>query len=108
MTDLQARRRVLRAATSVPDLQMAGALCAPQDRRLASMPDVLSLADLCALLDCSDDTIRRRLAAGTFPLAPLPAIDRRPRWSKCDVARWLDANQRASWPVRRRQGGRGR
>ncbi len=106
MTDVQARRRVLRAATYVPDLAMAGALCAPQDRRLASMPDVLSLADLCALLDCSDDTIRRRLAAGIFPIAPLPSIDRRPRWSKRDVARWLDADTRASVP--RRQRGRWR
>ena len=55
------------------------------------LPDVLFLPDLAALLRCSPKTIKRRLAAHVFPLAPIPGIDKRLRWSKAVVIAWLAA-----------------
>ena len=54
-----------------------------------SLPDVLLLDDMAALLRCSPSTIKRRLRAHVFPVAPLPAIDKRLRWSKAAMLRWL-------------------
>ena len=53
------------------------------------LPEVLFLPDLAALLRCSPKTIKRRLAAHVFPLAPLPGIDNRLRWSKATVTEWM-------------------
>ena len=55
------------------------------------LPAVLLLDDLAELLRCSPTTIKRRLRARVFPVAPLPGIDKRPRWSKTAVLRWLAA-----------------
>ncbi len=59
----------------------------PRDPDVASheLPDVLFLNDLASLLRCHPKTIRRRLDARVFPVAPIPGIDRRPRWSKAAV-----------------------
>ena len=46
------------------------------------LPEVLFIDDVAALLRCSPSTIKRRLRARVFPVAPLPGIDKRPRWSK--------------------------
>ena len=53
------------------------------------LPEVLLLDDVAALLRCSPTTIKRRLRAHVFPVPPLPGIDKRPRWSKAMVLRWL-------------------
>ena len=52
--------------------------------------DVLTLEELASVLFTSPTTIKRRLRAGTFPIRPLLGIDRRRRWSRTDVRRYLD------------------
>ena len=51
--------------------------------------DVLFIKDVAELLRCSPSTIRRRVRAGVFPVAPLPGIDKRPRWSRRSFDRWF-------------------
>lgn len=53
-----------------------------------ALPEVLFLDDVAALLRCSPSTIKRRLRARVFPVAP-PGIDKRHRWSKTAVLEWL-------------------
>ena len=55
------------------------------------LPEVLFIDDVAALLRCSPSTIKRRLRARVFPVAPLPGIDKRPRWSKAALLEWLGA-----------------
>ena len=52
----------------------------------------LLIADMVRVLKTSDNTIRRRLKAGTFPIPPLDGLDNRLRWSGPVVKRWLDRN----------------
>ncbi len=59
------------------------------DARTDGLPEVLFLDDLAKLLRCSPSTIKRRVRARVFPVAPLPGIDKRPRWSKAMVLQWL-------------------
>ena len=59
--------------------------------RADSLPEVLFMDDVAALLRCSPSTIKRRLRARVFPVAPLPGIDKRPRWSKAALLNWLAA-----------------
>lgn len=61
------------------------------DVEVDALPEVLFLGDLAALLRCSPKTIRRRLKAHVFPVAPIPGIDKRPRWNKAAVLQWLAA-----------------
>ena len=69
-----------------------------------TLPDVLFLDDVAALLRCSPSTIKRRLRARVFPVAPLPGIDKRHRWSKTAVLAWLAAGgSRAAGRGRRRR-----
>ncbi|MYN64897.1 MAG: helix-turn-helix domain-containing protein [Acidobacteria bacterium] len=53
------------------------------------LPEVLFLDDVAKLLRCSPSTIKRRLRAQVFPVAPLPGIDKRPRWSKAALLEWI-------------------
>ena len=55
-----------------------------------ALPEVLFMDDVAALR-CSPSTIKRRLRARVFPAAPLPGIDKRPRWSKAALLEWLGA-----------------
>ena len=72
------------------------------DGGLDSLPDVLLLEDVAALFRCSPSTIKRRLRAHVFPVPPLPAIDKRPRWSKAVLLRWLaDGGSGRTRPGRR-------
>ena len=64
-------------------------------------PEVLLLADMAELLRCSPSTIKRRLRAGVFPIGALPAIDRKRRWSKAAVWKWLEASGANRLPPRR-------
>ncbi len=59
-------------------------------RELETLPAVLLIGDLARLLRCSPSTIRRRLADGVFPIAPLPSLGRTLRWHTADVRRWLE------------------
>ena len=59
-------------------------------REIEALPAVLRMAELAALLRCSPKTIRRRLADGVFPLAPLPGLGRTLRWHTADVRRFLE------------------
>ena len=45
------------------------------------LPPVLLIQDVARIMRCSTSTINRRLRARTFPVDPLPAIDKRKRWS---------------------------
>ncbi len=75
----------------------------PGDSDAASneLPDVLFLEELAELLRCHPKTIKRRMNAGVFPVAPIPGIDSRPRWSKAAVLKWLAASGTAGKPARR-------
>ena len=59
------------------------------DGGIGTLPEVLFLDDVAALLRCSPSTIKRRLRAHVFPVPPLPGIDKRPRWSKAALVQWL-------------------
>ena len=50
---------------------------------------VLFIQDLARVLRISRSTIDRRMAAGTFPIPPLPALDNRLRFAKTDVDAYL-------------------
>ena len=75
----------------------------PSDSDITSdeLPDVLFLGDLATLLRCHPKTIRRRIEARVFPVAPIPGIDRRPRWSKTAVLQWLATGGSIHKPGRR-------
>ena len=88
------RRALLKAAVLLPTLAGAARLSTAAERQLATLPDVLTIEELATLLRCSHTTIRRGLAARTFPVAPLDSLDWKLRWSKHRVARWLTANER--------------
>ena len=85
------RRALLKAAVLLPTLAGAARLNAVAERQLATLPDVLTIEELAGLLRCSDSTIRRGLEAHTFPVAPLDSIDKKFRWSRFEIARWLGA-----------------
>lgn len=58
------------------------------------IPPVCLLDDLARVLKTSRRTIERRRKSGVFPIRELPSIDKRPRWSRDDVLKFL-ANQRS-------------
>ena len=58
--------------------------------RLEGLPDVLTIRELADVLRCSERTIKRRLHAGVFPIPPLQGIDKRTRFAKAVVLRYLD------------------
>ena len=68
-----------------------------------ALPDVLFLEDVAALLRCSPSTLKRRLRAHVFPVAPIQGIDKRPRWSKAAVMQWLSVGGPGSSPTSRRR-----
>ena len=57
--------------------------------RLDDFGDVLFVPDMAALLGTSTRTIKRHLRIGRFPIRPLDSIDRRVRFAKADVERFL-------------------
>ena len=62
---------------------------------------VLFLEDLARELRCSKRTIQLRIQRGTFPIPALPSIDKRPRWARQAVARYLDGHE--DRPIHRRK-----
>lgn len=64
---------------------------------------VLFLEDVCRVLRVSRRTVERLRRHGAFPIAELPALDKRPRWSGAEVQRYLEGrNQMARSAWRRR------
>lgn len=55
---------------------------------------VLFLEDVADILRMSRSTIERRRRNGTFPIPELPSIDRRPRWSRTEVERFVEEGGR--------------
>jgi len=51
---------------------------------------VIFLRELAETLRASEETIRRAVKAGRFPIAPLDGIDNRLRWWGPSIKRWLD------------------
>ena len=63
--------------------------------RLEALPDVLTLRELAGVLRCSESTIKRRLRVGVFPIPTLRGLDKRVRFAKAAVVRYLEASGRA-------------
>jgi hypothetical protein len=61
--------------------------------------DVLFIEDICARLRVSRNTVLRLRRHGAFPIPELPALDKRPRWSRQAVERYLvgQADTRRGW-----------
>lgn len=69
----------------------------PTAGRLDEFGDVLLLDEVAEVLRTSTRTIKRHLRAGTFPIPRLLGIDKRLRFAKTDVARFVgDGRRRAS------------
>ena len=67
-----------------------------------TLPAVLFLEELAALLRCSRETLERRVKARVFPVSPGRGVDRRPRWSKVAVLQWLALGGPSGAPAGRR------
>lgn len=61
----------------------------------AANDQIYFIDDLATLFRTSRRTIDRRRKNGTFPVAELPAIDNKPRWSKAAVMRFLSQSREA-------------
>ena len=61
---------------------------------LKLLPDVLTIRELAGVLRCSESTIRRRLRDRVFPIPPLQGVDKRKRFSRVAVLRYLDSGTR--------------
>lgn len=66
-------------------------------------PDILFQKDLARELRCSERTILTRRKNGTLPIPELPYIDKRPRWSRKDVERYLAGENRPAILMRKRR-----
>ena len=66
--------------------------------RLEALPDVLTLKELARVLRCSESTIKRRRRAGVFPIPTLRGLDKRVRFAKGAVVRYLDPSGRTRKP----------
>jgi len=73
---------------------------------LHNAPDILFIEDLASLFRVSRTTIERRRRNGSFPIAELPAIDKRPRYAKSAVEEYLSSTStsRRTAPGTRRSG----
>ncbi len=55
----------------------------------SSLPEVLLVQDMAALLGTSERTVRRAMKRRDWPFTELPAIDRKLRWSRDAVVATL-------------------
>ena len=62
-------------------------------------------AELCELLDISLATLKRRInpRAYSFPLQPLPSLDKRRRWSRREAELYMAGETRGSLALTRRR-----
>ena len=82
---------------------MEGSSVTDEPGEIATEGLVLFLEDVAALLRVSRSTIERRRRQGTFPIPELPPLDRRPRWSRTEVQRFIEST-RWTQPRRGRPG----
>jgi hypothetical protein len=75
----------------------------PVAHALEDLPLVLFIEDLARVLGCSRATIDNRRRAGTFPIPELASIDKRPRWSREAVLRYLQGESHPAILGRRRR-----
>ena len=61
----------------------------PRAPRLDDFGDVLLVPDIAVVLRTSPRTVKRHLRAGTFPIVTIDGIDKRVRFAKADVERFL-------------------
>ena len=61
------------------------------------IPPVCFDDDLCRILDLKPRTLKRRRKTGAFPIAELPSLDRRHRYSRSDVIAFLERRQGAAF-----------
>lgn len=64
--------------------------------------DVLFISELASLLRTSRSTIERRIRSGSFPIPPLPSLDKRSRWSRHAVEQFLRSTSGGLKPRRGR------
>lgn len=57
----------------------------------STLPEVLLIADLAALLGTSEKSVYRAMRRRDWPFTALPAIDRKVRWSRDQVVAILAA-----------------
>jgi hypothetical protein len=69
------------------------------------IPPVCFDADLCRILDLKLRTLKRRRKTGAFPIPALPSLDRRHRYSRADVIRFLEREAGGRASVFRRKTG---
>ena len=72
---------------------------APTD--ISLLPLVLYDQDITALLDISLRTLKRQRRLGTFPIPELPTLDRRHRYGRTDVERFLNRETTVAFSRRR-------
>lgn len=70
----------------------------PRDER----PSVLFDEDLCAELRISRTTLKRLRRARALPIAELPSLDKRHRYSRRDVEAFLSREIPPQWSKRKR------
>ena len=56
---------------------------------LSEASSILFIDEVATVLRVSRSTIERRRRDGTFPIAELPSLDSRPRWTRQAVERFL-------------------
>lgn len=76
-------------------------MAAPVD--VNALPLILFDDDVCRVFGISRTTLRKLRRHGAFPIVPLPALDKRTRYSRVDVARFL-ARETTPALARRRAG----
>jgi hypothetical protein len=67
------------------------------------MSAVLFIEDICTELATSRRTVERLRRHGAFPIPELPALDKRPRWSRVAVDAYLSSQQSHTPRVKRRR-----
>lgn len=67
-----------------------------QSGDLVSIPAVCFIDDLCLLLRMSRRNIQRLRRHRAFPIAELPALDKRPRWSGLAVREFIESGKRSA------------
>jgi hypothetical protein len=63
-------------------------MSAPID--ITTLPLILYDPDLCAVLEISCRTLKRRRSLGAFPIPELPALDRKHRYGRADVLAYMN------------------
>lgn len=59
-------------------------------------PEVLFIDDMARALRTSRTTIARLRRQRVFPIPELPSIDKRPRWSRAALDRYLENRRRSA------------